>query len=148
MNEKIFVTPKALTRKMFTSQELVDVAYRRLVDGMHDQPELVLAAQLESIGGECPVCSKPFLRVDVDNEYGKFHYFQPDCRCFKRCERVDVEGVKNGKWYHRETVGCGRLLIAERLLGIGYCTSCRGDRREQEVRKAKTGRISARKIAA
>ena len=102
--------------RIFVTEELVEAGYQRLLDG----PDPVAqAATLERKGGPCPLCGVQFVRIEVDNKFGKFGYFQPACRCFPVCRHVQVP--------HGSTEGCGRFLITEKLSGIDYCTSCYKD---------------------
>tara|TARA_Y100000310_G_C20439656_1_gene695457 strand:+ start:199 stop:735 length:537 start_codon:yes stop_codon:yes gene_type:complete len=41
--------------------------------------------ELESLGGNCVKCHKPWRRVEVDNLYVTAEYYRPDCHCFPRC---------------------------------------------------------------
>lgn len=98
---------------IFVTEALVEQGFQRLLDG----PDAVVqAATLERRGGPCPYCGVQFTRIEVDNKYGKFAYYQPACHCFKVCRKVQLP--------HGTTEGCGRFLITEKLSGIDYCTSC------------------------
>jgi len=99
--------------RVFVTEELVEMGYQRLLDG----PDAVAqGASLERHGGPCPLCGTQFARIDVDNTFGKFGYYQPACRCFPVCKKVQLP--------HGTVEGCGRFLITEKLAGIDYCTSC------------------------
>jgi hypothetical protein len=90
----------------FVDDAMVEMGYRKCIDGANGNTQIILALELERKGGKCPICDTEYRRIDVDNQYGKFSYYQPFCMCFKRCQV------------------CERLLVAERLLEINYCTSC------------------------
>ena len=132
--------------KVFIHEGLVEEGYRRCIHGLEGQTELLLAVQLERIGGPCPICGKHFAKIEVDNQYGKFHYFKPDCWCFKRCERVPINKItKAGATQNiGYAEGCGRYLVAETFLGIDFCTSCRGSQEDRKPRKVV--RRSARQV--
>jgi hypothetical protein len=99
---------KEAARKVmgFVTDETVEASYRKCVDAAHGQPEIITMLELERKGGRCPICDMPFVRIDVENRFGKFHYYYPQCRCYKKCAK------------------CGRDMIAERFLNITYCTEC------------------------
>lgn len=111
---------------MLVDDEQVEGAYRLFLDS---DDTLAEAATLERRGGPCPICGVEFNVVFVDNKYGCFHYYQPSCLCFKRCEWIQFP--------HGKVKGCGRWLIAERLAGIDYCTSCNYVPPEPKVNKVK-----------
>lgn len=124
--------------RIFVTEELVEQGYQRLLDG----PDFVAqAATLERKGGPCPVCGVEFVEVVVDNKFGKFDYYQPACRCFKTCQRVQLQSG----WVE----GCGRFLITEKLAGINYCTSCYAQPPGTKAKAARTGTgyRTARKVS-
>jgi len=47
--------------------------------------KLIVLEQLEKDGGKCPECKKPWNKVEVNNVYADFFYYDPDCNCFPRC---------------------------------------------------------------
>lgn len=116
-----------LMDRLFIDDALVEKGYQRCLEGH----ELVArVATLERRGGPCPVCGVPFNLVIVDNKFGQFDYYQPSCRCYKRCESVKIREKKKDGSYGRllgEVEGCGRWLIAEKLTNIDYCTSCNAE---------------------
>ena len=112
--------------KIYITDETVERGYQRCLEG---EDHIAQAATLERRGGPCPICGVPFNVVFVDNEYGCFQYYQPSCRCYKRCEWVKVpSGV---------VPGCGRWLIAEKLVGIDYCTSCHTKNPEEKPKQVR-----------
>jgi hypothetical protein len=99
--------------RIFITEGLVETGYHKLLDG----PDPVAqAVTLERKGGPCPYCGVAFARIEVDNKFGKFSYYQPACRCFPVCKHVQLP--------HGTVEGCGRFLITEKLAGINYCTQC------------------------
>ncbi|MFA5376793.1 MAG: hypothetical protein WC455_13675 [Dehalococcoidia bacterium] len=122
-------------RRIYITDEIVEHGFQRCLEG---EDNIAQAATLERKGGPCPFCGVPFNKVDVDNRYGKFSYYQPSCRCFKRCDWVQFPSGP--------VVGCGRWLIAERIVGINFCTSCtppKDDKKDQAAKK--NGKVLARK---
>jgi len=122
-------------RRIYITDEIVEHGFQRCLEG---EDHLAQAATLERKGGPCPFCGVPFNLVIVDNAYGCFNYYQPSCRCFKRCEWV--------KFPSGLVKGCGRWLIAEGIVGIGYCTSCtppKDEKKEEAARK--NGKVLGRK---
>ena len=100
----------------FVDDAMVEDGYRKCIDGAMGNTQVIVALELERVGGPCPICGIAYKKEDVDNRYAKFSYYRPFCMCFKRCKT------------------CERLLVAERLLGITYCTSCHPE--GVEVKKA------------
>ena len=123
---------------VYIDEALVEKGYQRCLEG---EDNIAQAAALERHGGPCPICGVPFNVVFVDNQFGSFNYYQPSCRCFKRCESVKIRDRKTG---HLDgyVKGCGRWLIAERLVNIGYCTHCNA---EDPDPKPKEPRLPKRK---
>jgi hypothetical protein len=117
----------------FVTEELVELGYMRTMEATHD-PNAITALALERHGGECPRCKRPFIRMQIDNAFGKVTWFQPNCRCFKRCERVRYP-------YNHYAAGCGRFLVAEGLMGIDFCTTCGDHRDKPKARRASSGDI-------
>jgi hypothetical protein len=99
---------KQWTPRGHFTDEAVEDGYRMCIDAAAGNTQIILALQLERIGGPCPIegCERPYEKIEVDSQYGHFTYYQPSCLCFKKC---DV---------------CGRFLVAERLLNIHHCTAC------------------------
>lgn len=98
--------------------DAVETGFQRLASSYKGNTQLLLALELERSGGNCPHCDRPFKeRPAADQRFGKFRHFEPACDCYKRCER------------------CGRWLVAERFLGISYCTGCDFGRPPQRERK-------------
>jgi len=110
MNEAMQV---AAGHRVFVTDGLVETGYQKLLEG----GDLVAqGVTLERRGGPCPLCGREFTRIDIDNAYGKFTYYQPACHCYGVCNEVRVPSGT--------TVGCGRHLVTERVVGLHYCTSC------------------------
>lgn len=119
--------------RLFVTEGLVETGYQKLLDG----PDAVAqAASLERKGGPCPYCGVAFTKLDVDNKFGKFSYYQPSCRCFPVCKTVEIRDRANGRYVGR-VEGCGRFLITEKLAGIDYCTACYAEPPGVVARKAK-----------
>ena len=117
-------------RHPFTSDALVDTGYQKLLDAPDGVAQ---AATLERKGGPCPFCGVAFGRIEVDNKFGKFAYYQPACHCFKRCMRVQLP--------HGHVTGCERWMVTEKLVGIDYCTQCYG---QPPGTKTKASRVHKR----
>lgn len=101
-------------KKPFVTDRLVEACYQKILEG---DDRIAHVATLERRGGNCPICSRPFSVVHVDNAFGKFDYYEPSCRCYHKCETVYF---KNGN----SVRGCGRTMISERAMGVNYCISC------------------------
>lgn len=125
----------AAKHRVYVTDELVEKGYQRVIDG----PDFVAqAAALERHGGPCPLCRTPFAKIEIKNEYGDFSYYQPACYCYKRCQRVQFP--------HGHVQGCDRYLIAERLAGIDFCTTCNHeDPKRPTAKRTDTGYKTARK---
>jgi ssDNA-binding Zn-finger/Zn-ribbon topoisomerase 1 len=120
----------------FVNDALVETGFQKLLSG----PDPVAqAVTLERKGGPCPYCGVAFVQIDVDNRFGKFSYFQPGCRCFPVCKKVQLP--------HGTTEGCGRFLITEKLSGIDYCTQCYADPPGTKARAVRSGARSSRKAS-
>ena len=65
---------------------------------------------LESVGGPCPKCRKPWEKVTVSNRYAAFEYYRPACECYETCAE------------------CGKSLYGHVPAGFGKhqykCPSC------------------------
>jgi len=131
MNETQAINVEA--HRVFVNDDLVETGYQKLLEG----PDAVAqAACLERKGGPCPYCGVEFARVDIDNKFGQFSYYQPACRCFPVCRSVEIRDRNNGKYVGR-VEGCGRFLITEKLAGVGYCTSCYSEAPGAKAKAAK-----------
>jgi hypothetical protein len=103
-----------LEPRVYVTEELVEKGFQRILDG---GDQVALAATLERRGGPCPLCQREFKKIEVDNQFGRFDYFQPSCRCYHICQEVHIPTGATTK-------GCGRFMIAEREFGITHCLSC------------------------
>lgn len=113
---------------IFVTQSWVDESFRRYTEKVMES-RIQLAEQLQHQGGECPLCHREFDRIKVDNAYGNFEYFIPACYCYKTCDRIP-------RWWYETNSrgdevfvrgfrpGCGRIMIAERLMNVKHCTDC------------------------
>lgn len=130
---------KVLDRTFFDEAH-VERGYRKCVAAAGGNLQLIVALELERKGGLCPVetCQTPYKRVEVDNRFGKFTYFQPACHCFKKCDvcTIRAEFDENGRVV-REQIP--RFMVSERLLGIHHCTFCHPNGPEQP-KKVRTPR--------
>lgn len=122
--------------RVYVTEELVEKGFQRILEGDNS---VALAATLERRGGPCPLCGKEFKRLTVDNAYGKFTYYQPDCRCYKVCASVRVPGGT--------APGCGRYLIAEREMMIPHCTSCGDYGDNRSAKRTASGYRTARRAS-
>jgi hypothetical protein len=119
--------------------EMMEFTLSRLLD--QKKVESAMLMDIEVLGGECPVCKKPFKRVDVQNKWVSYTYYIPACSCFPQCPL------------------CSRLMHHEVMSTSKYCTHCgpircfekteTTQRDEETGRKAKkivrcTGRLVAR----
>lgn len=61
--------------------------------------ELAFVEQ-ESYGGPCR-CGVEWVKVEVKNVFAQFEYYEPDCRCYPRCQRCKSDdGTIRGKSLH------------------------------------------------
>jgi hypothetical protein len=90
----------------FIENAEVEAGYQKCCAAARGNTQLLVALELERKGGPCPLCGTRYAKMDMDNPFGKFTYFEPACYCYKRC---DI---------------CGRHLVAERFQAIGHCTTC------------------------
>jgi hypothetical protein len=125
----------------FITDSSVERGYRASISAARGNTQVILALELERQGGLCPKCDTPWSKIEVDNVFGKFSYFQPNCNCFRRCEHVPVfKALRNGTMRFAGTSpGCGRWLVTEGLLGIDHCTSCNPDGVHRETKKEPKG---------
>jgi len=73
-------------------------------------PALMLnLIKLETLGGKCPECGKPWKKVEVKNQCADFAYFTPDCKCYPHCPACGVS-------FHREW--------AMGIRDFTHCKSC------------------------
>lgn len=120
----------------------VQMGYEQIMRATRDET-VRGAIQRERYGGACPLCGVMYeaVRSEYVAHWGKpnqevlggFTYYRPACTCYQTCQRV--------KYPHGTVEGCGRILVAERLLGIDHCTSCAPPPEAKPVRrKASPGR--------
>lgn len=101
--------------------------YRMLLSRHGGDVEMVFALQQERTGGECKYCHKAFTKKTC----GALYWFEPACRCFKRCAQVRTPEVT--------FQGCGRLMVYEKYKGIDQCIHCYpAEQRKHDESKAKT----------
>lgn len=109
------VTPAQIAAKWiplgFVSDEMVETGYQMCIAAAGGNTQLIVALELERKGGVCPFCDRPFRKIDLDTRYAKFSFYLPGCLCYRICRSCGTEDTP-------------RYLVAERLLGISYCTSC------------------------
>jgi hypothetical protein len=121
-----------LPRRAIEDEDL-QIGYEKLMAALRNQPELQKEVEVERHGGPCMLCGKPWKVVSVNNNYGKFAFWQPNCTCFQIChtcsmpQYTDLEGV-----VHPEIP---KYLVAERLLSLDHCTGCNPPRPKPPKRK-------------
>jgi hypothetical protein len=116
-----------IERRVFITQEMVDAASRRLEDAAMGNGGILQALRLEREGGPCPLCRVPFRAVLVDNPCGRFAYYEPACRCYKKCMRIAHPRYfdpKVRRYVEGWSEGCGRWMVAEKLAGLDRCMDC------------------------
>jgi hypothetical protein len=101
----------------YVSDVMIEDGYRKCIANAGGNTQILTALELERKGGPCPVCGRDYRKIEVDNKYGKFTFYQPSCMCFKQCG------------------SCGRFLVSERLLDIWHCTSCHPEGLEKKKKK-------------
>ena len=90
----------------FVDDAMVERGYRKCIDAANGDVMIIEALELERKGGPCHYCGVPYKRIDVNNRYGRFSYYQPFCFCYRRCPC------------------CDKILVVEKYLGIESCTVC------------------------
>ena len=97
-------------RRTVDMQKLMEQEYDHLVT-LHHRKLIsfwqLKQIELESKGGQCHKCNKPWVPRTVKNLFCTFKYFEPDCLCYPVCPF------------------CGCLLMREIEEGIDYCTNCK-----------------------
>ena len=74
--------------------------------------------KMEATGGDCPRCGKPWKEIRVNNMFGEFVYYDPDCKCFGRCQHIDYGGgACRASWHREESAG----------ITVSQCPSCGWD---------------------
>jgi len=69
--------------------ELLDhqrIRWERVKEAGGGRLELDLIAN-ETAGGKCPSCGAAWEKVEVENRYAEYEYYQPSCRCFGNCDK-------------------------------------------------------------
>ena len=96
---------------VFTAERFAEYQRKlREADEEAEVPELMLQLiELETLGGNCPRCKKPWKKIEVKNECADFTYYSPDCKCYPCCPKC-------GTSFHRE------WAMGER--DFSKCTSC------------------------
>lgn len=84
------------------------IAYRRAEPISKLHSSMIV---LETTGGNCPECGKPWQKIVVDNNYAKFVYYDPTCNCWGRCPDCRVS------WHREVTAGSPISQITK-------CNSC------------------------
>jgi len=118
----------------FFTDRIVELGYQRVLEG---DDKIAQVATLERRGGPCPLCGREFQVVHVDNIAGKFDYYEPSCRCYKRCEVVTLPSGNTVN-------GCGRFMIAERSLSYRHCISCYDTRWDDATTATKANVVANR----
>jgi hypothetical protein len=77
------------------------------------------ALELERKGGYCMYCDKPYKLVEVKNRFSDMAYYEPTCKCYKRCP------------------ACGRFMVEERFRNLVECLNCYGEPRPKKEIKTK-----------
>jgi hypothetical protein len=111
--------------------------------------QMLYETQTQLHGGACMVegCGRPFKKrrvyqaLYVPDQEGKptkevrqvfadFEMYVPDCHCYKTCTTAGHMAKVFTRDGPREvmvrTPGCGRVLVAERLMGEKTCLNCGG----------------------
>jgi hypothetical protein len=85
---------EAIWRKLMKTRiEWWEKEYKRIINAKHIKDsekdiickEILMMSQLEIQGGECPRCSKKWIKVEFDNIFRCGSYYKPDCQCFFKC---------------------------------------------------------------
>lgn len=121
--------PANLLGKIESSQEKMDDYMETFAKNATDKIEIQVERYFHT-GGLCPVCERPFKETffikDTKNMKVMFKHYEPDCKCWKRCEKTG----RTAKWKTGEGVkvvdGCGKWLMYEKLAGMKWCSNCGG----------------------
>lgn len=82
------------------------------------------ALELQFKGGPCHYCGVPFKRVPVVNRHASFVMYEPDCRCYKRCDQLIHEATVDVKGNPVPEQRCGSWMVEERFKNLTRCLLC------------------------
>jgi len=126
-------------------------------------PQLMLQLiKVETLGGNCPKCDKPWKKIEVKNECADYTYYDPDCKCFPRCHGCGTSfhrewameerdftkcqscGYSSTPIYGRQCRKCWHWFLTEDPASDRHviCDSCKRPRRRSETgQKIDTDRL-------
>ena len=109
------------------AEAFTEEGYRRMLAKHGGDVEMVFSLQQERTGGPCKYCHKPFEKKTC----GGFAWYEPACRCFRRCDKVRTP---DGTFQ-----GCGRIMVYEKYKGLENCSHCYPEeQRKHDAEKGKT----------
>ena len=107
----------------FIDDEAVERGYRKSIGAANGNTQIILNLEMERTGGNCSFCGYPWKKIDVDNPFAKFTYYQPGCHCYKKCQRCTIPATVDDKGRVRYSE-IPHYMVVERFMDIAYCTAC------------------------
>ena len=85
-NDTLFITGENLRQAVINN-------INKMKERYDSDPEIPFL-MIELNGGKCPVCSKEYRLIEVNNKHGFFKYYRAKCRCYKNMMRDKAEHLR------------------------------------------------------